>query len=98
VAICGINLSKDACESLNQGLLTANLLNSLKLNFCITKRDCLLALMPALCSPDRVPLSELSLAANGFTDEDFGDLIAKVVISHQEARDIVYWKYGLRSE
>jgi len=54
--------------------------------------------MPALCSPDRVPLSELSLAANGLTDEDFGDLIAKVVISHQEARDIVYWKYGLRSE
>jgi hypothetical protein len=82
VTICGINLSKDACESLNQGLLTTKLLSSLKLNFCLTKRECLLALMPALCSPDRVPLGELSLAANGFSDDDYSDLISKIVISH----------------
>jgi hypothetical protein len=80
--ICGMNLSKESCEILSQGLLTAKFLTKLNLNFCLPKRDCLLALMPALCSPDIVPIAELSLAANGLIDDECGELIAKIVIHH----------------
>lgn len=54
--------------------------------------------MPALSVPQQVPITELSLAANELTDSEYGNLIAKILIHHQESRDEVYWKYGLRNE
>ena len=54
--------------------------------------------MPALTNPELVPLRELNLAANGLTDLDNGELLSKIIVSHCEYRDNVYWKYGLRDE
>lgn len=82
LTICGMNLSKESCEALNSGLLSTGYIRKLRLNFCLPKRKYLLALMPALCSPDTVPITELSLAANGLTDQNCGDLIYKILIHH----------------
>ncbi len=56
------------------------------------------ALMPAFCSPGKVPIQDLNLAANGMTDLDCGDLFNKIITAHAEYRDQIYWKYGLRNE
>jgi len=32
------------------------------------------------------------------SDEDVGELLAKIVVCHSESRDETYWKYGLRDE
>jgi hypothetical protein len=98
LTICGMNLSVKAAERLNKGLLSSSNCKKLRLNFCITNRSVLKALMPALCQPDKLPLQELSLAANALTDVECGELVAKIVISHGEARDEVFWVYGLRNE
>lgn len=54
--------------------------------------------MKALSSPDKVPLQELNLAANGLTDNDCSELLAKILTHHCEFRDEIYWRYGLRNE
>jgi hypothetical protein len=58
----------------------------------------LVELMPTFTTPDKVPLYELNLAANGLTDDVTGELIARIIVAHCEYRDQVYWKYGLRNE
>lgn len=55
-------------------------------------------LMPSLSNPATTPIEELSLAGNGFTDEDCGELLAKIVAMHCERRDEIIWKYSLRGE
>jgi hypothetical protein len=54
--------------------------------------------MPVLTDPEAFPVRELSLAANGLTDADFGEQVAKIVSMHMEKRDEVVWKYALRDE
>jgi hypothetical protein len=98
LTICGLNLSVKAAGFLQKGLLSAGQVKKLRLNFCITSRKVLVELMPALCQPRKLPLQELSLAANALTDFECGELIAKILIIHGEARDEVYWQYGLRNE
>jgi hypothetical protein len=56
------------------------------------------ALIPALTSPALCPIYELDLACNAMSDENSGELLSKIVISHGESRDEIYWKYGLRDE
>jgi Leucine-rich repeat (LRR) protein len=55
-------------------------------------------LQPALTSPKNLPLEELNLAGNGLTDNDAADILAKVIVTHCECRDEIFWKYGLRNE
>jgi hypothetical protein len=57
-----------------------------------------MALMPALCSPNKVPIEDLNLAANGLSDSDSGELFSKIIVTHTENRDEIFWKYGLRNE
>lgn len=38
------------------------------------------------------------MAANGLTDLQTGELVSKIIVSHCEHRDLIYWKYGLRNE
>lgn len=54
--------------------------------------------MPAFTNPNKLPLKELSLACNSLEDKECGEFIAKIVIKHSEARDEIFWQYGLRSE
>ena len=53
--------------------------------------------MDSLKDPANLPIKELSLAANGLT-EDMGDLLAKIISMHCENRDSIIWKYALRNE
>ena len=57
-----------------------------------------MALMPALCTTNKVPIEDLNLAANGLSDSDSGDLFSKIIVTHTENRDEIFWKYGLRNE
>lgn len=98
LTIVGINLSKSAAEYLNHGILKSPKLTKLRLNFCLFKKELVLALMPAFCSPSKVPIQDLNLAANGMTDHDCGNLFNKIITAHAEFRDQIYWKYGLRNE
>ena len=45
-----------------------------------------------------MPLDELNLAANGMGDSEFGQLVARVITTHCEYRDQIFWQYGLRNE
>lgn len=91
-------MSLSAVQQLNKGLLGASNLKKLRINFCLFRKELLHALIPALTSPSLCPIYELDLAANAMSDEDAGDLLAKIVLSHCESRDETYWKYGLRDE
>ena len=70
----------------------------MRINFCFSRKEQLAKLMPALCDPSRFPLIELDLAANGLSDSDACDLLAKIILCHQEYRDEIYWRYALRNE
>ena len=54
--------------------------------------------MPILTDPEAFPVQELSLAANGLTDDEFADQIAKIITMHTEKRDETVWRYALRGE
>ena len=82
-----MNLSVQAAENLNRGLLRASSLKKLRLNLCIHKREILLKIMPALTQPGKLPLDELNLAANGMGDSEFGQLVARLITTHCEYRD-----------
>lgn len=98
LTICGIHFSTSTAELLNSGLLKSASLKKLRLNFCLSRPELLVKLMPALSNPTKVPLSDLNLAANGLTDIESGELISKILIHHCEHRDEIFWKYGLRNE
>jgi len=40
----------------------------------------------------------LSLAANGLTDAESGELVARIISMHTIIRDEIIWKYALRNE
>ena len=70
-----------------------------RLNFCINRKEIMLMLMPALTTPNKVPIEELNLAANRIPDTDWaGELVAKIIVKHSEHRDQIFWKYGLRND
>jgi hypothetical protein len=54
--------------------------------------------MPALTNPQELPIENLSLAANGLTDAESGELVAKIISMHTIMRDEIIWKYALRNE
>ena len=54
--------------------------------------------MPALTNPKKLPLRELNLACNSLEDKECGWMVAKIIIKHSEARDEIFWQYGLRAE
>lgn len=80
-------MSLSSAEKFNRGLLNASGLKKLRLNFCLNRRELLVALMPSLTNPELVPLLELNLAANGLTDLETGELVSRIVIKHCEYRD-----------
>lgn len=51
--------------------------------------------MPSLTTS--MHIEEINLAANDF-DDDYAYMLNKLISSHQEAKDEIIWKYGLRSE
>ena len=91
LTICGMSFSVKAAQYLNKGLFKCKNMKRLRLNFCITNASILEALMPALLSPNDLPLEELNLAANALNDQECGHLVAKIIVKHSEVRDEIFW-------
>ena len=98
LTICGMHIGVRGAEMLAKGLSNGSSVKKIRLNFCIKDRKVLQALMPGLANPNKVPLEELDLSANGMLDSECGELVAKILIAHCEARDEVLWQYALRNE
>ena len=98
IAICGCNFSLGSVQKLNAGILKCPQLKRLRLNFCLNRQELLSELTPALTSPAKVQLEVIDLSCNGLTDNDAAEVAAKIIVTHGEFRDEIFWKYGLRNE
>ena len=80
---------------LNSGILFNKTIKKVRLNFCINKLEILKVLMP--CLTKSMNIEEINLAANDLDDE-YAYMLNKILSSHQEKKDEIIWKYGLRNE
>lgn len=95
IVFCGLRLSLDAMQVLNEALLKNRVVKDLALNFCLLDAPLLEALMPCFCQNQS--LETLDLSCNAL-DDRVSYLVAKIVSGQSERRDLVVWSYALRGE
>ena len=95
LSLNSILISKDSAKYLAQGLLDNKTIQGLNINYCIISLDAYEMILKSLLKHEVIEY--LDLSNNNFNDK-YGEMIALIISSQTQRRDVKIWASGLRNE
>ena len=95
LSLNSVLISKDSAKYLAQGLLDNKTIQGLNINYCIISLDAYEMILKSLLKHEVIEY--LDLSNNNFNDK-YGEMIALIISSQTQRRDVKIWASGLRNE